>query len=259
MMGKLDDVLNRGVIPYLIERRISSDSTQIPCNIIQHWHIPISNKNMPGMFHNVLENVANNPEFNFYFFDEHSAEFFIRYNFGERTVNAYLKLNPQQYKSDLLRLCALYINGGIYMDIKFKTIRPMIDYVNLNETLFAKNDWENKVFNGFFITKAKDPIILKCIEKIIEHVENNYYGADPHWPTGPGTLGDVMVENKYTVPNKIIHFVLEENNIHSIIDKRTNETILRQYKTYREEQNRDHSHKYYWYAWTDKEIYNSRL
>lgn len=260
MIEEFDDIIHRGIIPHSVKKRIiSKDIKDIPCNIIQYWHSPITNKTTPWMFQNSLQNIINNPEFNFYFFDEYSSESFLRESFEENVINAYLKLKPKQYKSDLLRLCAVYLFGGIYVDIKFRTVKPMINYALLNESMFAKNDWENKVFNGFFITKPKDQIIKKCIEKIVSHVENNYYGPDPHWPTGPGVLGDVMVENQYNAPNEIIHFVLEDNDIHSIIDKRTNETILRQYKMYRQEQNKDSSHKYYWYSWEDKEIYNSRL
>lgn len=251
------EIFDHGIIPFHVKKRtIEKETKEIPCTIIQHWHVPIANKIIPGMFHNCLQNIIDNPEFDFYFFDENSAKSFLQENFEKNIINAYLKLKPQSYKSDLLRLCAIYIHGGVYVDIKFRTVKSMIDYVKLNESMFAKNDWETKVFSGFFMTKPKDPIIKKCIERIVSHVENNYYGSDPHWPTGPGVWGDVMVENQYAVPNSIIHFVLEDNNIHSIIDKRTNETILRQYKTYREEQNKDSSHKYYWYSWLDGEIYN---
>ncbi len=224
----------------------------IPYSVYQYWHSSELTESMYNLF---IKNSQMNPEFDFYFFDEERSREFLKKNFEPGVLNAFDTLKPNAYRSDLMRLCLIYKKGGVYIDAKFEIVKPLKEYVIQNQNMFAKNDNENKVFNGFFIVKPNEPVLGKCIDKIVEHVENRYYGEDPHWPTGPGLIGDVMVENGYIVPNEYIHFVLEPNNIHSIIDKKTNETILRQYSFYRQDQS-NYKNSSYWDKWLEKNIYH---
>lgn len=224
----------------------------IPFRVFQYWH----SSHIPDTMRNVIEeNAKMNPEFDFFVFDDKTSQLFLKKYFNEDVLKAYNDFTPHAYKADMMRLCSIYEKGGVYMDVKFRTVQPLKPYITMNQDHFAQNDGDPKVFNGFFIMKPKDPFLAKCIDRIVEHSKNRYYGQDPHWPTGPGLIGDIVTETNYTVPNKYIHFVLEDNNIHSIIDKTTNQTLLRQYPEYRSEQ-RSHGGGY-WHEWMDKKIYNS--
>ncbi len=243
-------------LPTIIEPTKSPQNVKdVPCNVLQYWH---TRKVMPGMYNTVIENAKNNPEFKFYIFNEENSIPFLQEHFGQDAVDAFNKLKPHAYKADLVRLCSAYVYGGVYMDMKFKTVKPLKEYTSLNETMFAKNDGEDKVFNGFYIVKKKEPIVKKCIDKIIKDIQTNTYGIDPHWPTGPGAIGAVMKDENYTVPNTIIHFELVETNKHAIVDKTKNrEVIIVQYPTYRDDQAKNGTQSYYWQLWHDKNIFNN--
>ena len=69
------------------------------------------------------ENLINiHPMFEHNIFDENDCREFIKTNFDNFVLEAYDKLIPSSYKSDLWRYCVLYKNGGIYFDIKFMCV-----------------------------------------------------------------------------------------------------------------------------------------
>ena len=60
-----------------------------------------------------------NDNINLEYYDDTGARDFIINNYPSEVLWAYDKLIPGAYKADLWRYCVLYINGGIYVDIKF--------------------------------------------------------------------------------------------------------------------------------------------
>ena len=91
----------------------------IPLNIYSMWHT----KNLPPKMKQNYEYIKSmNPEFNHYLYDDDDCYEFIKNNFDSNVLYAYVSLIPGAYKADLWRLCILYINGGIYLDMKFKCV-----------------------------------------------------------------------------------------------------------------------------------------
>ena len=91
----------------------------IPLNIYLTW----SNKQLPEKMQENVDIMRKvNPEFNIQIFDCDQRRDFIKNNFHEDILIAYDTLKPGAYKADLWRLCVLYVNGGIYADIKLKCI-----------------------------------------------------------------------------------------------------------------------------------------
>ena len=130
-----------------------------------------------------------NPEFNHYLYDENDCREFIKNNFNEDVLNAYNSLIPCSYKSDLWRFCVLYINGGVYLDIKIKCVNGF-KLISLTEKeFFTRDRIEYSVITGLIITLPKNEILLKCINQIVENVKNKYYGNCALLPTGPRLLG----------------------------------------------------------------------
>ena len=91
----------------------------IPLNFYTCWHT----KDLPPLMkQNYDQLVLQNPEFNCHVYDENECRLFIQTNFDLDILKSYNSLIPCSYKSDLWRFCVLYINGGIYMDIKYKCV-----------------------------------------------------------------------------------------------------------------------------------------
>jgi mannosyltransferase OCH1-like enzyme len=58
-------------------------------------------------------------KFNYFFYNNEICDHFIKSNFDENVYKAYSILPMAVMKADLWRYCVLYIEGGIYLDIKF--------------------------------------------------------------------------------------------------------------------------------------------
>jgi len=228
----------------------------IPNNVYLTWF----SLDLPyGMKKNLYINKYKNPEFNFHIYDDDMCKQFISDNFDQNVLNVFNKLKPGAYKADLFRYCILYINGGVYMDIKFKLHVKLIDLINKYGEIFVKDvDYKLRsckrgCFNGFIITKPKNPIFLDCIKLIEQNYNNKYYGKNHLYPTGPCLLG-YIIRSKY---NNISYNLLVNETFKSsyTIDTMSGQIILSQYKTYRNELIKNSPTKHYVTLWEDNDIY----
>jgi len=158
----------------------------IPKHIYQTWNT----KTLPFNMENTINNLKrNNPEFEHHLFDNDDCREFIKNNFNKIVLWAYDSLVPGAYKADLWRYCILYARGGIYLDIKYEPVGNFrLDYMIYSEH-YTKDIRENDIYNAFLVCYKKNPVMLACIEQIIINVQNNFYGKNALFPTGPGLLG----------------------------------------------------------------------
>lgn len=230
----------------------------IPLKIYQTWFT----KNLPEkMKDNVEKLKKDNPEFEYNLYDDKDCRDFIKNNFNVDVLNAFDSLIPGAYKADLWRYCVLYINGGIYLDIKYKCINGF-KLIALTEKEHFCNDWSNNtvlhdigcdqgIYNAIMICKPKNPILLLAINQIVDNVKKKYYGTNPLEPTGPYLLKNYFDEdtrkkfelNFYKrVPNKFyIRYGLY--------------MILEEYPEYRTEQNKSSPVEHYHKCWRKYNIY----
>ena len=258
----------------------------IPLHIYQTWHT----KKLPPKMRECVEKLKkDNPEFEHHLYDDDMCRKYIKQNYSKDVLDAFDKLVPGAYKADLWRYCILYKEGGIYLDIKFQCAkgfklikltdkeyfvldRPFAKIMNVAEELNIINNlnyysdifsnidtnfWKNKnmgIYNAFMVCKPKNPVLLECINKIVEHTKTNYYGHNPLYVTGPGLLGDIYFKNNF---NKIQEFDLFNSLGGNCILNRKR-VILKHYNEYRSEQNTNNKTPYYHEAWKNKKIYNNK-
>jgi mannosyltransferase OCH1-like enzyme len=129
------------------------------------------------------ENLKNNSEFDYYFYDDDDCLEFIEDNFDEDVVYAYKQLIPGAYKADLWRYCILYINGGFYADIDTlcldsidKILDKHVEFVSVIDLNATVSEGNHNLSNGFIGSIPKHPILFKCIMQIVNHVQNNIIG-----------------------------------------------------------------------------------
>jgi len=231
---------------YIIKNKYNS---VIPLNIFTTWH----SKNIPEKMIKSIRSVRlNNPEFNFYIFDDKECLSFIKKYFDKDVVLAYNKLIPAAYKSDLWRYCVLYIYGGIYYDIKFRCVNNF-KFIALTE----KENWiqdtnPNNVCNGLLCCKPRNEILLKCIKKIVYHSKINYYGNSSLDPTGPSLLGKFFNKNEKDNMQYCYKIFYNIPSYLAIICRKTNTIVMEPYQSYRKEQSKTH----YGVLWKKRKIYN---
>ena len=259
---KLKEIMNKNKIDNEIIRNYNSlhkpfplktsyDSI-IPLDLYTCWHT----KDLPPLMkanYDLL--VQGNPKIKFHLFDENDCRKFIAENFPDDVVYAYDKLIPCSYKSDLWRYCILYINGGIYLDIKYRCANGF-KFISLTEKEhFVRDRPEKCVYTALIVSLPKNIILLNCIKKIVKNVKNKYYGVDALHPTGPRLLGSFFNEEQINhtsvyfketeIEDKIKEFYIVHNDI----------IILKYYRGYREEQNKHQKKQHYSQLWEANNIY----
>ena len=222
----------------------------IPLHFYTCWHT----EHLPPLMKEHYEQlVLQNPELHFHLYNEDSCRQFIKDNFDIDILEAYNSLIPCSYKSDLWRFCVLFINGGIYFDIKFMCVNNF-NLIALTEKEFFVKDrdgWGNGTLTGLISVKPGNEILLKCIRQIVENVRNKYYGKDALEPTGPNLLGKYFTnEDKQKMEMRFANI-----NIPNLMDEWfilfNNTIILRQYNNYRKEQTKKH----YSELWNERNVY----
>jgi mannosyltransferase OCH1-like enzyme len=241
-----------------IENMENNENNEIPKKIFQTWH---SNDLPPIMKKCVQKLQENHPDFEYHFYNEEMCRQFIKDNFDKNVIIAYDSLIPSAFKADLWRYCTLFKHGGIYLDIKYQCENNF----NLNQLIKSSYPWvkendPNVVYNGLLCCKPNDLKLLKCIQKIVQHVNEKYYGRLPTSPTGPDLLGNVFSKEDR---EKIHLLYYDENYPDSPIEKRgfikdlnTNTIILSHYLEYRQEQKKYSKTKYWSDLWSERRIYS---
>jgi mannosyltransferase OCH1-like enzyme len=234
--------------PFVIKDNYNS---VIPLNLFTCWHT----KDLPPLMKQNYEKLkSDNPEFNHFLYDENESREFIKNNYDDHVLNAYNSLVPSAYKTDLWRLCILYINGGVYLDIKYKCVSGFKFIALTEKEYFVRDRPENCVYNAIIVALPKNEILLKCINQIVENVKTKYYGFSSLDPTGPGLLGHFFSADKRN--NLELYFtsiIQDDNNDCYIVYKDTK--ILDWYPEYRNEQCLFGKNKHYSIHWTEKNIY----
>jgi len=222
----------------------------IPLNTYTCWHT----KELPTLMRINYERMTKeHPNFTHYLFDENDCYHFITEHFDKNVSDAYNMLIPSSYKSDLWRYCVLYINGGIYFDIKFYCVNGF-KLIALTEKEYFVRDLDisgGGTLTGLIAVKPKNEIIKKCVNQIVENIKNNYYGNNCLDPTGPGLLGKYFTKQEKE-EMELYFSTIKFNNLKENVVVFNNVTILNQYNGYRNEQ----TMKHYSHLWNEKNIYN---
>jgi len=227
----------------------------IPNNVYLTW----SSLNVPkNMYSTVLNNINNNPEFNFYIYDDNACINFINKYFDSNVLNVYNNLKPGAYKADLFRYCVLYIYGGVYMDIKFilhKKLKYLIkkyNYIFVSD-LQTEKTCKGGCFNGFIISPKNNNVFIDCINQIVTNYNNNYYGLNSLYPTGPCLLGNI-IQTKYPIINYKLYVVFKPDGY--TLNDEENNIIISQYPEYRSDLYYFSKTKHYGELWDNNNIYN---
>jgi mannosyltransferase OCH1-like enzyme len=221
----------------------------IPLNIFQTWH----SKNLPPIMAKNVEFIKqSNPAFNHMLFDDNDCREFIKNNFNGDVLNAFDTLIPGAYKADLWRYCVLYINGGIYIDIKYIPINGF-KFISLTE----KEHWildidNNGIYNALIVAKPGNAILLQAINNIVANVKNRYYGNSCLEPTGPLLLAKFFsTEQKQSFDMKHAFYISMKyrfilfNNYH----------IFKSYYEYLDEHAQNQKVQHYSVLWGQHQIY----
>lgn len=160
--------------------------TKIPKNIIQTYK---NNTLHEFLYDNIMEVRKKNSDYNYYLITDEIGVALIKQYFNETTLEAYSKLNLGAAKGDFLRYIAMYIYGGVYLDLDSSIEINMSSVIPDIEHMFFLDEGNN-LLQWCFMISAKNPIMLLIINEMVKRIqdgEQNIYLA-----TGPTLFTDVI-------------------------------------------------------------------
>ncbi|KAJ3453036.1 inositol phosphoceramide mannosyltransferase [Anaeramoeba flamelloides] len=115
----------------------------------------------------VYDNIAKYaPGYQHVIYDDDEGLAFLKKHFDKNVAQAYRKLNMGAHKADLLRYAFLYINGGVYLDIKTELIEPISETLGQNSILTGLSIFDGTFMSGFIATYAKNQLFYDLVEYI---------------------------------------------------------------------------------------------
>lgn len=257
MRSRTDNVMpqNLPTIRPHVNQTVSTDTpfilpTVTPTNIIprviyQTWETKVLPDGMSSAVQTLMDA---HPNFKHVLVDARERREFIKTYYPIEVLYAYDSLIPGAYQSDLWRYCVLYLNGGIYIDIKFVpvngfSLESIIDSEHyVLDCKVSQPKSGVSVANGFIISYPGNNALKACIYKICSNTVNKLYGSSPLEPSGPWLLGKYISKVKCTIVNGFDKLLLN------------NKVIFDMYESYRTEQFK--TTKHYSIYWNERAIYN---
>jgi len=239
------EIFNRKNKPYKMKpRRVSV----IPLNLFVTWHT----KQLPKFMDKNYQLLRNtNPEFKHMLYDDNECRQFIKDHFDGEVVTAFDKLIPGAYKADLWRCCILYINGGIYIDIKYKCVNRFKLTELTDKEYLVRDRHEFGIYNALMVCKAGNPILRNAIDQIVKHTQTNFYGENALHPTGPYLFKQFI--DKQTIDRLELYYDDLNDTITFIVFGDT--IVLGHYPEYRTEQKQFQKTLTYTELWNQRNIY----
>lgn len=190
------------VLPHLrhyIPPRVKSVNRKhkIPALLFQSFNHSVLHED----YYKVISHTLRlNPHYEYHFHDTLSCQKLLRDNFEPNVLQAYNDLIPGAYRCDLWRLCALYVHGGVYMDLKLCPYLPFDDMFDVDTDIilsverFGIEYPEESIFNGFLAASPRHPLLYSYIQEIVRRVESRGYFQNPWSITGPRVLSQVVIK-----------------------------------------------------------------
>lgn len=223
--------------------------------IYGYWH----DENLNDFIKNSIEcTINNNPYLEYVILNETSAIQFLKNNFNQEVVEAFNRLIPQAFKSDLLRYCLLYHYGGAYIDLKLILNKIDICFFENHEYHFSrgkkKKGFKFRPIENTFIyfKKNKNAILKKMIDKIVDNIKNKNKTLHNLQITGPLMMGEYFIDFPETF--KFKSTLNPKRFLCSYGDKILIDNYLEKYYTKK--------HEKYWRLWrnkNDEKIFNPNL
>lgn len=147
---RLKEFIRRHILPNLNvspRKSILSAEVEMGRSIPKILHQTFPCKELPEVIKkNVDELRAINPDWEYRFYDDSDIVDFIRINYGSGMLDYFNRINPLYgaAKADLFRYLLVYKYGGVYLDIKSSTKKPLNDVLDVND-LYVLANWGHDI------------------------------------------------------------------------------------------------------------------
>jgi hypothetical protein len=138
--------------------------------------------------------IAANPSYSVSRHDDSSAEIYIRENCGEEVSKAFSCLLSPSFRADLFRFCALYADGGVYLDEDIIPMKPLNELISECSRATVGHDFPasgQPAKQMKILSAAPKSELMKCaMDNIVNSVRRKAIPDSPLALTGPLNLQD---------------------------------------------------------------------
>ncbi len=175
-------------IPTFIKaKNVDNNQYSIPKIIIQTY----KNNYIHREIYNNINNMLNiNSDYDYYLITDDIGRDLINKYFDKEILNAYDKLYIGAAKGDFLRYVAIYIYGGIYIDLDSSITTNLNNLIDNNMAHYIVWNSDNNIMNTPIISKPRNPLILSIIKEVTRRITN--YESNIFLATGPALMTDVI-------------------------------------------------------------------
>lgn len=201
-------------IPTSIKSNIKKNNSKIPPILIQTFRNNYVHK---AVYDNIKSILDINKSFDYLLITDAIGIELIEKHFDENILSAFKRLKSGASKGDFLRYIALYVYGGVYLDMDSTITDDISNYLN-NDFVFVYDGAPNFI-QWFFMTSPKHYILKAIIDEMVFRINNNE--SNIFLATGPTLVCDVIfgicLNKKVYNSNRTINpfgrkLIVESNN-----------------------------------------------
>jgi hypothetical protein len=176
--------------PALIQ---DTTSSRIPKRIYQTWKSREVNEKVAECI-NSLKSA--NPTYEYYLFGDKECREYLIENYPPAYIRAFDDLIPGAFKADFWRYAILAKEGGVYIDLDLKPLKPL-DYI-LGDDLFItikdRVEYTDSyaIYQAFIATVPNHPFLIETLTHVLKNIQDHYYGYNPLSITGPIAMGNSL-------------------------------------------------------------------
>ncbi|MEY8761840.1 glycosyltransferase family 32 protein [Chryseobacterium tongliaoense] len=137
-----------------------------------------------------------NPEYRYYFYDDHDIQKFITEEFPPEYIENYNRLTIGAAKADFFRYAILYKKGGIYLDVDSAITRPLKYLIKDNdEAVISRERHPDLYVQWGLIFNKNHPFLKKTLELMLDNIKTHRYPHDIHATTGPTVFSEAIQQS----------------------------------------------------------------
>ena len=191
---------------------MKQDNLGIPKNIITFWH---ENASLPPLFaENIKTTLKNNHGCNHLHLDDHDALALVE-EFFPHLAEFYREMRIPAARSDISRLVALYLYGGVYVDVSMIINEAIHNHFDPTDQIFVVRQDTNPIFknwphaanilNGLIGAEKNSGFILECLKKSFTNLHFGLQNYSVSIATGPNLITETYLKicnnYKHTLKN----------------------------------------------------------
>lgn len=110
------------------------------------------------------------------YFSDKAARLYISQNCGKLYQKVYDCFNAPAYRADLFRFCALWFEGGIYLDADLHLMDYIHKLYNPCKNVSLGHDWGNNAQMKIVAAVPRHPLMKCMLKGIYKHVVHRFVG-----------------------------------------------------------------------------------